>query len=260
MYPRIVFIFIILLISNSSFPCSCHTDIEEMNIARYNDAYSIFIGTADSIGDCEKTRTVSFKINKLYKGIEQDKIMVEGIDCKTSCALSFEKNQEYLVYLYKDADNKLRIYPCTGTRKTISKEEKAQELKQAEKFNTLYYLKKEIEIWEHEIEFLEKILPVKDGKVKTYYPNGELTGEGKFDKGIPVGSWKYFYPDGNIKSSGSYLNGLKTGIWVENSTYYATYEDTLGAPRKRYLLKNTGTYLNGLKEGKWERVNIDGSK
>jgi antitoxin component YwqK of YwqJK toxin-antitoxin module len=231
-----------------------------MNIARYNDAYTIFIGTADSIGNCNNTRTVSFKIKKLYKGNSQDQISIDGVDCKSSCALSFEKDQNYLVYVYKDSENKLRIYPCTGTRRTLTKDETTQEIKQAEKFNTLYYLKKEIELWEHEIEFLEKIPPLKDGKIKTFYPNGQLTGEGKLYNGLPVGSWKYYYPDGNVKSEGKYTNGLKTGQWVENSTYYASYEDTLGAARKRYLLKNSGPYLNGLKEGKWERINIDGSK
>lgn len=248
-----------ILAYSTAFCCSCHSDIDEMNIARYNDAEAIFIGTVDSLGDCANGRTIRFIPKKIYKGIPGEKITIEGIDCKSSCAMTFEKELEYLIYVYRDIDQKLRIYPCTGTRRLISKAEIEEELKHSEKFNTLHYIKREIEVWEHELEFLEKLPAVKDGKIKTYYPNGQLTGEGKFENGIPTGEWKYYYPDGNIKATGHYTHGKKSGMWVEHSTYYATYEDTIGSVRKKYLLKNSGTYDKGFKEGKWQRVNLDGS-
>ena len=260
MHPLKAFLFTIFLLNfQAALPCSCHNDIEEMNIARYNDCTAAFIGIVDSVSPCNNYKSVTFSVKILYKGTLIQKVSVEGITCNGPCAFLFKKNETYLVYLFKDAQNKFAIYPCTGTRRVLSKEETADELLRAEKYNTSEYLKKEIERWDHEMKFLEQMKNTPNGKVKTYYINGKLTGEGHFHNGIPMGEWHYYYPEGHLKAKGHYHNGEKTGEWIEYTIYYNTFEDTAAAPRKRFLLKSTGSYVHGLKEGKWERVNLDGS-
>ena len=47
----------------------------------------------------------------------------------------------------------------------------------------------------------EKIDP--NGYNKFYYPNGNLSSEGRFENGKPEGYWKNYYENGNLKSEGN---------------------------------------------------------
>jgi antitoxin component YwqK of YwqJK toxin-antitoxin module len=249
-----------LLFNQLTLACSCHNDIEEMNMARYNDCLTVFSGKVDSLGQCtNQGRAIIFLIDKCYKGTYSGKITIPRVDCSSSCAFNFEKGQVYLVYLYPDSENQYKIIPCTGTRKLLSKKEIEGTLTQAKRFNTHSFLEKEIEIWEHEMALLEYVAANPNSRIKTEYLNKKPTGDGKLKNGLPEGHWKYYYPEGHIKGTGNYQNGQKTGLWTEYTTYYETFEDTSSVDRKRYLIKSSGVYIDGLKEGKWERNNLDGS-
>jgi len=240
--------------------CSCHNDIEEMNMARYNDCLTVFSGKVDSLGECSNQgRAIIFLIDKCYKGTYTGNITVPKVDCASSCAFNFEKGQTYLVYLYSDPENQHKLVACSGTRKLLSKQEIEGTLSQAKRFNTHSFLEKEIEIWEHEMTILEYLSLNPNGKVKTEYLNKKTTGEGKLKNGIAEGHWKYYYPEGHIKAVGNYIKGKKSGLWTEYTTYYETFEDSSSVDRKRYLIKSSGLYVDGLKEGKWERINLDGT-
>src|SRR6266704_3473662 len=111
---KLLFLFLFYFFNLTfAFPCSCHHDIEEMNIARYNEAAAIFLATIDSSGPCREFSTVYFSTKKIYKGKLGASVAIQEIDCKTVCALRFEKGKEYLVYAYYNPKGELSIIPCT---------------------------------------------------------------------------------------------------------------------------------------------------
>ncbi|HEY8400827.1 MAG TPA: hypothetical protein VIK89_06175 [Cytophagaceae bacterium] len=252
----------LIVFTTSGFCCSCYNDIEEMNIARYNDHAAIFIGTVDSVSTCNTTYTVYFTIDKTYKGNLPKSLAINDINCESQCALNFTATNQYLVYASHSTDaSRLEITPCSGTRKILTDQELEVLHSNSLKFNNANYLEKEIKRWKHEIEMLEKITSKASGYIKTHYMNGKITGEGRLINGIPEGEWTYFYPDGNIKSKGSYVQGKREGNWIEYAIYYNTFEgDAISENnRKKFLIKSTGKYLHGQKDGNWERTNIDGT-
>lgn len=54
---------------------------------------------------------------------------------------------------------------------------------------------------------------VKDGYVKFYYPNGNVSSEGNMKSGKPDGYWKSYYENGTMKSEGNRENFKLTGQW-----------------------------------------------
>jgi len=258
---RSFLLFVFLTAVTSSIACNCHPEVEEMNMARYNEATAIFIGHVDSMSDCSTTQAVYFTVKTAYKGNMGTTIAITEIDCKTACAFTFEKGREYLVYAYNKYGNNLNLIPCTPNRKLLTQQEIDTEWKINERYNTLAYLQKELNLWKQEIAFLELMKSFKNGDVSITYPNGTPTAKGTLANGIPVGKWEYFYPDGGVKAVGEYNNdGKKNGFWVEYNMFYDTHEDTIvHTIRKKYILKTMGHYQNGLKDGIWERIDLDGS-
>jgi len=54
---------------------------------------------------------------------------------------------------------------------------------------------------------------VKDGYVKFYYPNGNVSSEGMMKNGKPDGYWKSYYENGSVKSEGNRQNFKLSGPW-----------------------------------------------
>jgi hypothetical protein len=259
-YPFSFISLFLIFLGIKGTACNCDLDIPEMNIARFNEASAIFVASVDSSSPCNEHATVYFKIIKTYKGNLPRSLSVEEIDCKTACALNFEKDKQYLVYAYHDQDDEIKIIPCKSSRRMLNHNEIEDELRNSDRFNTRAYVEAEVKLWNDEIAFLEKLYQHTLGDIKTYYSNGQLTGKGKFKDGLPDGEWIYYYPDGSVKGIGQYKKGKKTGYWVEFALYYSTPEDHHSdQTRKRFIIKNNGHYDEGLKDGKWQRVNLDGS-
>jgi hypothetical protein len=255
------FISLLLICSDMNvLACNCDIDIAEMNIARYNETTAIFVAAVDSSSPCRDHSTVYFKIIKTYKGNLPSSLAVEEIDCKTPCALNFEKGKQYLIYAYSTPENEIKIIPCKSSRRILNHNEIEDELRNSERFNTRSYVEAEVKLWSEEIAFLEKIYQQTSGEVKTTYPNGNPTGKGKFRNGLPEGDWTYYYPDGSIQGTGQYKKGKKTGSWIEFNPYYESSKDSNNEQiKKRYIIKYSGHYNDGHKDGKWQKINLDGS-
>lgn len=257
---RLSLLLVLFTAGTTCIACNCNPEIEEMNMARYNEAAAIFIGHVDSLSDCSQTQAVYFTVKAAYKGNFGNSIAITEIDCKTACSFTFEKGRDYLVYAYNKFGSQLNLIPCTPNRKLLTQKEIETELRLNERYNTSAYILKELTLWKEEIAFLEKMKSFKNGDITITYPNGTPTAKGQLVNGVPVGKWEYFYPDGGVKAVGEYANGKKIGFWVEYNMYYTTYEDTtVHTVRKKYIVKSLGHYQEGLKDGLWERVNLDGS-
>ncbi len=89
---------------------------------------------------------------------------------------------------------------------------------------------------------------IKDGYVKFYYPNNQVSSEGLMKNGKPDGYWKTYYVTGIIKSEGKRTNFMLDSIWV----FYDQKGDTTQKISYMYGKKNgyyiTYSYEN-LKEG-----------
>ena len=57
-------------------------------------------------------------------------------------------------------------------------------------------------------------IDVKDGPVKIYYPNGQVSSEGFVKNGKPDGYWRTYYVTGIIKSEGKRTQTLLDSTWV----------------------------------------------
>ena len=51
------------------------------------------------------------------------------------------------------------------------------------------------------------------GEYKSYYTNGQLWGEGLYEKGLPVGLWIYYYENSKVRYKGYFENDKPIGFW-----------------------------------------------
>jgi antitoxin component YwqK of YwqJK toxin-antitoxin module/Flp pilus assembly protein TadD len=99
-----------------------------------------------------------------------------------------------------------------------------------------------------------------NGKIRTVFVNGKLSGEGEYKYGDLDGPYKYYFPDGSISTSQFYKKGLLDSTM--RSYYYGGNLATEGTYRfgnksgtwKHYLengkLEYTEEYVNGQLHGK----------
>ena len=55
----------------------------------------------------------------------------------------------------------------------------------------------------------------KNGKLLSYYENGQLEAESYYDYGKKTGTWLPFYENGNIDTKTTYVNDKEHGIYKE---------------------------------------------
>ncbi|MBK9412566.1 MAG: toxin-antitoxin system YwqK family antitoxin [Bacteroidetes bacterium] len=84
----------------------------------------------------------------------------------------------------------------------------------------------------------------KEGELKLFYPNGQLSRTVIYKKDIQNGVYKEFFMDGTPKVSGVMKNGGFEGLL------------TIFHPNGKVWQK--GIYKNGLKEGKWQNYSENG--
>jgi antitoxin component YwqK of YwqJK toxin-antitoxin module/tetratricopeptide (TPR) repeat protein len=105
--------------------------------------------------------------------------------------------------------------------------------------------------------------------LKTYYPTGQLLGEGAYKKGKRDGRWKYYYPEGTVQSDMFYQDGKLQGESNEyfhtgQKMYVSRYKDNereglfeefyVHGQRKQY-----GFFVAGNREQNWYTYHPDGS-
>ncbi|HLG36239.1 MAG TPA: toxin-antitoxin system YwqK family antitoxin [Bacteroidia bacterium] len=133
---------------------------------------------------------------------------------------------------------------------------------------------------------------VKDGYVKFYYPNGNISSEGNMKSSKPDGYWKSYYEKGTIKSEGNRENFKLKGQWKfydeksvlinvfnyregkKDSTQISYYEsgiikseendsmDVLSGVSKYYnangKLQKQVNFINGIESGLAKEFSADG--
>ena len=83
------------------------------------------------------------------------------------------------------------------------------------------------------------------GKVKNYYPSGEVSEEVTWDRHQKEGEWKQYYRDGSLRLESSYKDDRLDG------PYRVYYPDS--------TLKVSGSYEENRSEGKWEFFDESGN-
>ena len=122
-YFLIILILLLPVVSHVVYSCSCITADTKVY---FDDANLVFTGQVSGIRrpyfsmDSSDPIKVTFKVNKVYKGlnekgIKMDEIVVETAKEEASCGYNFEEDNEYLVYANDDS-GVWQTGLCSGTK------------------------------------------------------------------------------------------------------------------------------------------------
>jgi hypothetical protein len=111
MKNRITLVFLIFYIGVSA--CTCD-DLPPINQKLCEDYNVICYGKVDSVSTTN--HQLYFSIIELYKGNVEAKIVI-NFDDSSSCMMSFEKNEEWIIYANFRKFNQLNTTLCAHSRK-----------------------------------------------------------------------------------------------------------------------------------------------
>jgi antitoxin component YwqK of YwqJK toxin-antitoxin module len=104
---------------------------------------------------------------------------------------------------------------------------------------------------------------VLEGKVSSWYENGQMMGEEEYHLGTPHGAWRTWHPDGTHASEEHYANGVLDGAlehWHANGKPAAKATYDKGTPlgvmtfwHPNGELAERGEFLDGKRVGRWTR-------
>jgi hypothetical protein len=78
---------------------------------------SIVYGAVDSVSECKEGKSIAyFTIEELYKGSVVQTLKVD-FDCSSSCLMSFEKGDKWLIYATYKRFDELVVSLCSHSRK-----------------------------------------------------------------------------------------------------------------------------------------------
>lgn len=108
-----------LLFSRVIIACEC-PPISPISTALAKSYTIIFNGRVDSVSICnmDGLAIAYFTVNELYKGAVQQNVKIY-FDCSSPCMMSFNKNDEWLIYANYMRFNQLTIILCSHSRKFI---------------------------------------------------------------------------------------------------------------------------------------------
>ena len=137
------FIAIFALLTGETLACSCAGyDIEES----YNEYPSVFVGTVEKLKAIKRREPgswfsyyeltqVTLKLDKLYKGSSDKKMVVMTRPGYGACGFPFKLNEQYAVFAYQD-NKDLAVSSCSPTIHT----EKGAQHYEAERLTVLNFL------------------------------------------------------------------------------------------------------------------------
>ncbi len=112
-----------------------------------------------------------------------------------------------------------------------------------------------------EAEYSKLTDDVKEGRVIAYNESGQLTYEGSYEGGKPIGKHVRYYDNGKVQSIENYSLGQAEGEYI---TYYPNgqlevklnfkdgqYHGPVVSYFENGQVRSTGSYLNGNREGLW---------
>lgn len=230
----------------------------ERNLEWWNDSEYIFKAHLDStITKSGKGQKLFFSITKKFKGEIGDTVAFYSPGFGTSCTWDLEKKvgKEFIIYGYLDEEGKLSSHFCKGS----------QEIHTQDYIDSLYSDTAAIVNFFHKFEsqrmqFLLDVVDYKNGLVKTFYSNGQITAKGNFENYNPIGYWKYYSFEGKITSEGRYKDYEKTGVWIENEYKTESTINDAGGYTFELIFQGfkKGKYSKGEKVGVWESYDQNG--
>ena len=96
------------------FACSCIAPPPPKKALE--GASAVFMGKVKSIERVDFSVTVTFEVEKSFKGVKTKKVKVMTSSSGASCGYGFTKGEVYVVYCYGSKDKVLRTGLCTRTR------------------------------------------------------------------------------------------------------------------------------------------------
>lgn len=115
---KLVFLCIVLFGSlfggvSSSYACSCMMPADPLTSMQESDA--VFSGKVTQISTGSRQNTISFEVEKNWKGAENSTIQITTNDTSAACGYNFEEDKEYVVYAYQNENESLAVSLCSRT-------------------------------------------------------------------------------------------------------------------------------------------------
>ena len=109
-------------VSHNTLACQC---VETKSVAHsVESSAAVFSGRGTKIYG---TR-IDFAVDRSWKGIAEPEITIYTPAQSTTCGYQFDERQEYLVYAYSQAEDRLATDTCTRTRKLTDAQQDIREL------------------------------------------------------------------------------------------------------------------------------------
>lgn len=100
-----------------------------------------------------------------------------------------------------------------------------------------------------------------NGKMKYFFPNGQIEEELEWVNGVVNGTVKYFHSNGQLSEEGQVIKDSKEGVW---KSYYANVQlknlenwkngqmnDSTYSYFKNGNMHSKGIFINGKENGRW---------
>jgi Tissue inhibitor of metalloproteinase len=117
----IIFISIFFLFSLKGYACSCvPPDTPEKELQQADAVFSGKVikveegGSGEFSANSSSQVSVTLEVKEIWKGIEENRIVVKTEQHSASCGYEFEKNKEYIVYAQKQG-NEWYVSLCSRT-------------------------------------------------------------------------------------------------------------------------------------------------
>ena len=91
--------------------CKRNNSVEQ----EFSDSKSVFVAKVIEIKDSKPDAFVTLRVEKMWKGVKTETIVVLTDNRGKGCGYIFNKGERYLVYAFEDRDGALRTDVCTRT-------------------------------------------------------------------------------------------------------------------------------------------------
>lgn len=123
---RYVLIAASLLFGSQAFACDCAEPPAPKKALE--GATAVFLAEAVKVEVEGQTRTVTFKVERWWKGGDKQDVIATTHKSGATCGYGFEKGKKYMVYAGAEKDKSLRVSLCSRTR-TETEAEKSGDFK-----------------------------------------------------------------------------------------------------------------------------------
>lgn len=158
-----LFSVLLLIIASTQGVWACKCKPTELTIVECRKFDLIFKCKIEAVTDCQNNRSIAeASILELYKGELTEKVNF-SYDCASSCLMSFSKNETWLIYAKKNAQDQFEVSLCDRNRMLFIKPEED------------YYFTNTDISFEDEISYLKKNIGLKLNNTNQSKPAIDIT-------------------------------------------------------------------------------------